>query len=71
MSRHGVTCMHIFLYVAMRVTLGIDACQDPLPDETLVACRDAQGILLGAVGGPKWDDPNAAVRPEQGTIRML
>ena len=36
----------------------IDATGQPLPDETLAACRSADAILLGAVGGPKWSDPN-------------
>ncbi len=40
----------------------------PLPEETLQACQNADAILLGAVGGPKWDDPNAALRPEQGLL---
>ena len=48
----------------------IDACGDPLPAETLAACRAADAVLLGAVGGPKWDDPDAAVRPEQGLLRI-
>ena len=46
----------------------IDATGTPLPDETLVACQQADAILLGAVGGPKWDDPTAKVRPEQGLL---
>ena len=33
----------------------IDAVGDPLPAETLAACREADAVLLGAVGGPKWD----------------
>ncbi|NNJ23980.1 3-isopropylmalate dehydrogenase [Alienimonas chondri] len=48
----------------------IDAVGDPLPPDTLKACKQADAILLGAVGGPKWDDPNAAVRPEQGLLRI-
>ena len=48
----------------------IDSHGDPLPDETLAACRSADGILLGAVGGPKWDDPNAKTRPETGLLRI-
>jgi 3-isopropylmalate dehydrogenase len=44
----------------------VDALGDPLPPETLAACRDADAVLLGAVGGPKWD--GGAVRPEQGLI---
>ncbi len=46
----------------------IDATGNPLPTETVAACRAADAILLGAVGGPKWDDPQARVRPEQGLL---
>ena len=48
----------------------IDATGDPLPDETLRACEGADAVLLGAVGGPKWSDPSAPVRPEQGLLRL-
>jgi 3-isopropylmalate dehydrogenase len=48
----------------------IDATGQPLPEDTLAACREADAVLLGAVGGPKWDDPNAAVRPEQGLLGL-
>jgi len=48
----------------------IDATGDPLPDETLAACRAADAVLLGAVGGPKWSDPTAEVRPEQGLLGL-
>jgi 3-isopropylmalate dehydrogenase len=41
-----------------------------LTDAALDACRSADAVLLGAVGGPKWDDPTAAVRPEQGLLRL-
>ena len=46
----------------------IDATGDPLPDRALAACREADGALMGAVGGPKWSDPSAPVRPEQGLL---
>jgi 3-isopropylmalate dehydrogenase len=46
----------------------IDAYGDPLPAETLAACRGAAAVLLGAVGGPKWE--GGAVRPEQGLLRI-
>ena len=39
-------------------------------DEDLAACRAADAVLLGAVGGPRWDDPGAAVRPEQALFAM-
>jgi 3-isopropylmalate dehydrogenase len=41
-----------------------------LTDETLADCRAADAVLLGAVGGPKWDDPAAKVRPEQGLLAL-
>ncbi|MBC2179350.1 3-isopropylmalate dehydrogenase [Listeria booriae] len=47
---------------------GIDAHSDPLPDATLAACQKADAILLGAIGGPKWDD--ASKRPEQGLLAL-
>jgi 3-isopropylmalate dehydrogenase len=48
----------------------IDSHGDPLPEVTLAACRAANAILLGAVGGPKWDDPSAKTRPEAGLLRI-
>ncbi len=48
----------------------IDATGVALPEETLEACREADAVLLGAVGGPKWDDPLASVRPEQGLLKL-
>ena len=48
----------------------IDDFGTPLPDETLEMCGDADGVLFGAVGGPKWDDPNAATRPEDGILAV-
>lgn len=48
----------------------IDDSNDPLPSATLAQCRQSDAILLGAVGGPKWSDPNALVRPEQGLLRI-
>ncbi|OQB14550.1 MAG: 3-isopropylmalate dehydrogenase [Firmicutes bacterium ADurb.Bin193] len=41
-----------------------------LPDFSLEKCRAADAVLLGAVGGPKWDDPTAKVRPEQGLLGL-
>ena len=48
----------------------IDATGDALPAATLAACRSADAILLGAVGGPKWSDPGAKLRPEQGLLAL-
>ncbi len=41
-----------------------------LPPATLAACRDADAVLLGAVGGPTWDDPNAPARPEDALLAL-
>ena len=48
----------------------IDAHGKALTEETLTACKNSDAILLGAVGGPKWDDPSAKVRPEQGLLGL-
>jgi 3-isopropylmalate dehydrogenase len=48
----------------------IDKTGTALPAETTAMCKAADAVLLGAVGGPKWDDPNAAVRPEQGLLAI-
>jgi len=48
----------------------IDAHGDPMPPRTLSACLESDAVLLGAIGGPKWSAPNAAVRPEQGLLRL-
>ncbi|MBN2388107.1 MAG: 3-isopropylmalate dehydrogenase [Anaerolineales bacterium] len=41
-----------------------------LTDETLADCQAAEAILMGAVGGPKWDDPGASDRPERGLLAL-
>ena len=48
----------------------IDATGSPLPPRTIDACRSCDAVLLGAVGGPKWSDPSARVRPEQGLLEL-
>src|SRR5437763_7138877 len=48
----------------------IDSHADPLPERTLSACRAADAVLLGAVGGPQWAAPQAALRPEEGLLRL-
>jgi 3-isopropylmalate dehydrogenase len=49
----------------------IDETGDPFPEESLTACAQADAILLGAIGHPRFDnDPSATVRPEQGLLRM-
>ncbi|EPR34541.1 3-isopropylmalate dehydrogenase [Alkalidesulfovibrio alkalitolerans DSM 16529] len=46
----------------------IDATGGPLPEDTVAACKAADAVLLGAVGGPKWDEIDKAIRPERGLL---
>jgi 3-isopropylmalate dehydrogenase len=48
--------------------IAIDETGNPLPKDTLDLCRRSDAVLFGAVGGPKWDNPAASVRPEQGLL---
>ena len=48
----------------------VDAVGDPLPEETLTKARQADAVLLGAVGGPKWDALSTKLRPERGLLRL-
>ena len=48
----------------------IDEQGTSLPDATVDACKTADAVLLGAVGGPKWDNPNAPDRPERGLLAL-
>ena len=67
----GETFGHRFTFEeALIGGAAIDAVGDPLPPATLVACRAADAVLLGAVGGPKWAEPTASVRPEQGLLGL-
>jgi 3-isopropylmalate dehydrogenase len=50
--------------------IAIDAYGTAIRDEDLDTLLASDAVLLGAVGGPKWDDPAAAVRPEQGLLKM-
>ncbi len=50
--------------------VAIDATGGSLPKPTVDACLACDAVLLGAVGGPKWDDPRAKVRPEQGLLAI-
>lgn len=49
---------------------GIDETGEPLPGETLKMCKGSDAVLLGAVGGPKWDNPEAKVHPEDGLLAL-
>lgn len=48
-----------------------DECGHPLPEETLEVCRAADAVLLGAIGGPKWDNLPVHLRPEVGALLPL
>ena len=48
----------------------IDQFGTALTDETLAICQKADAVMLGAVGGPKWDNPDSTVRPEQGLLAL-
>lgn len=50
--------------------VAIDADSVALTEKTLKMCRNCDAVLLGAVGGPKWDDPNAKVHPEDGLLAL-
>ena len=62
---------HSFEFDAQQIGgAAIDATGTPLPDATAASCEGCDAVLLGAVGGPKWSDPNAPVRPEQGLLEL-
>ena len=63
---------HVFTYdEALIGHVAIEATGNPLPDETLEKMKNADAVLFGAVGHPKYDnDPSAKVRPEQGLLKM-
>lgn len=50
--------------------IAIDKTGVALPDETIKLAEQSDAVLLGAVGGPKWDNPTAKVRPEQGLLKI-
>ena len=56
---------------ALTGAAAIDAVGEPYPDETHKVCMEADAVLFGAIGHPKYDnDPSAKVRPEQGLLKM-
>jgi 3-isopropylmalate dehydrogenase len=62
---------HVFRFEpALLGGAAIDATGEALPAATLALCKRADAVLLGAVGGPKWSDANAKVRPEQGLLAL-
>lgn len=70
LERVAAKCGHDFeLRAAPFGGAAIDLSGDPLPQATLDECLSSDAVLLGAIGGPKWG-PSAAVRPEQGLLRL-
>jgi len=64
-------CGHSFTFTERLMGgCSIDKYGSSLTDETLADCQAADAVLLGAVGGPKWDDPNAKDRPERGLLAL-
>ncbi|MDX1829370.1 MAG: 3-isopropylmalate dehydrogenase [Lutibacter sp.] len=63
---------HTFKYLKADVgAIAIDKTGNPLPEETIDICLNADAILFGAIGDPKYDeDPNAKIRPEQGLLAL-
>lgn len=60
---------HEFAYTDVLMGgVAIDTCGVPLPEETVAVCKAADAVLLGAVGGPKWDTGAGNMRPEAGLL---
>ncbi|MEX2479797.1 MAG: 3-isopropylmalate dehydrogenase [Gammaproteobacteria bacterium] len=66
-DRFGLACE---IDHALMGGCAIDAHGDALPADTLAQAHAADAILLGAVGGPKWDKVERAIRPERGLLRL-
>jgi 3-isopropylmalate dehydrogenase len=75
-TRHVVDAVAVAFshsFSAQELLIGgaaIDAHGTPLRQRDLDTCREADAVLLGAIGGPKWDDPNANTRPELGLLAL-
>jgi 3-isopropylmalate dehydrogenase len=61
---------HFKLHYGLVGGVAIDKEGTALSDDTVKMCQDADAVLLGAVGGPKWDDPLAKVHPEDGLLAL-
>ncbi len=60
---------HEFIYDTQPIGgIAIDQHGNPLPNDTISSCKNADAVFLGAVGGPKWSNPNSKIRPEQGLL---
>ena len=71
LERLGPLTGHRFVFTQHLIGgSAMDAVGEPLPASTLEACRASDAVLLGAVGGPRWDDPAAQTRPEDGLLGL-
>ena len=62
---------HIFIYKEAQMgACAIEATGNPLPEETIEICRNADAILFGAIGDPKYNDPSLKIRPEQALLSL-
>jgi len=66
-EQHGMT---LSFEEALIGGASIDAHGTPLQDDVVALCRDSAAVLLGAVGGPKWDDLSVELRPERGLLSI-
>lgn len=67
----GERCGHTFRFTEyLAGGCAIDACGVPLPEETVTGCQNSDSVLLGAVGGPKWDTLPGNIRPERALLGL-
>lgn len=71
LNRIGDVFGHQFSYEDLLAGgCAFDTCGTPLPEETVTACKKADAVLLGAVGGPQWDELPGHQRPEQALLGL-
>jgi 3-isopropylmalate dehydrogenase len=72
LDKIAIKFRHIFEYkYGLIGACAIEKTGNPLPSETLKICKDADAVLFGAIGDPKYDnDPKAKIRPEQGLLKL-
>lgn len=71
LDRIGEKYNHNFEYTYVDIGgVSIDKYGVPITDEALSVCKNADSVLLGAVGGPKWDNCDAQIRPEKALLKV-
>ena len=71
LNKIGEKYNHTFEFEFLQAgACAIDSMGTPLPEKTLERCKESDAVLLGAVGGTKWDNPNAKIRPEQALLGL-